>query len=79
MTTQYHLAELNVGRLIAPTHDPRLAARCDRVVEFEDEHIALLEDCITRRLGFSPATKSIRIEANCDELARLGTCKNRRK
>ena len=34
MTTQYHLAELNVGRLIAPTDDPRVAefmAALDRV------------------------------------------------
>lgn len=82
------LREIDLGRdqtyydpnfLEKPQHNHLICMDCDRVVEFEDEHIALLEDCITRRLGFSPATKSIRIEANCDELARLGKCKNRKK
>ena len=82
------LHEVDLGRdqtyydpnfLEKPQHNHLICKDCDRVVEFEDEHIALLEDCITRRLGFSPATKSIRIEANCNELARLGTCRNRRK
>jgi Fur family ferric uptake transcriptional regulator len=45
------------------------------VVEFEDEHIALLHDCISRRLGFKPQLKSMRIEAHCEELAREGTCR----
>lgn len=82
------LREVDLGRdqtfydpnfLEKPQHNHLICNDCDRVVEFEDEHIALLEDCITRRLGFSPVTKSIRIEANCNELARLGKCKNRRK
>ncbi|MGY8690298.1 MAG: transcriptional repressor, partial [Verrucomicrobiales bacterium] len=47
---------------------------CDKVVEFEDDHINLLEDCITRRLGFKPSRKMIRIEASCDELKRFGAC-----
>lgn len=82
------LREVDLGRdqtyydpnfLEKPQHNHLICKDCDRVVEFEDEHIALLEDCITRRLGFSPATKSIRIEANCNELARLGVCKNRKR
>lgn len=82
------LREIDLGRdltyydpnfLDKPQHNHLICKDCDRVVEFEDEHIALLEDCITRRLGFSPATKSIRIEANCNELARFGVCKNRKK
>ncbi len=81
------LQEVDLGRdqtwydpnfLDKPQHNHLICKDCDRVVEFEDEHIALLEDCITRRLGFSPATKSIRIEANCQELARKGTCRNRK-
>ena len=81
------LREVDLGRdqtyydpnfLEKPQHNHLICKDCDRVVEFEDEHITLLEDCITRRLGFSPATKSIRIEANCDELARRGVCKNRK-
>lgn len=58
-----------------PQHNHLICLDCDRVVEFEDEHSALLHDCITRRLGFQPQIKSMRIEARCDELANTGHCK----
>ena len=58
-----------------PQHNHLICLDCDRVVEFEDEHIALLNDCITRRLGFRPQMQSMRIEAHCDELARNGVCR----
>jgi Fur family ferric uptake transcriptional regulator len=61
-----------------PQHNHLVCTDCDKVVEFEDEHIALLEDCITRRLGFKPTKKSIHIEAKCEELARDGVCTKRR-
>ena len=48
------------------------------LVEFEDQHIEQMEDCITKRLGFSPASKSLRIEAKCDELRKHGACANRK-
>ena len=35
-----------------------------------------MQNCITRRLGFSPTQKAIRIEGSCDMLRLLGTCKN---
>ena len=81
------LREIDLGRdvtyydpnfLEKPQHNHLICTDCDKVVEFEDEHIALLEDCITRRLGFKPTTKSIRIEAKCEELARSGHCKSRK-
>jgi len=77
------LREVDLGRdqtyydpnfLDKPEHNHLICQDCDRVVEFENEHIALLEDCITRRLGFTPSGKSIRIIANCDALARTGHC-----
>src|ERR1700749_408501 len=77
------LREVDLGReqtyydpnfLDKPEHNHLICLDCDRVVEFEDDHIALLEDCITRRLGFKPTSKSIRIQANCEELARPGHC-----
>jgi Fur family ferric uptake transcriptional regulator len=77
------LREVDLGRdqtyydpnfLDKPQHNHLICLDCDRVVEFEDEHIALLHDCITRRLGFQPEMKSMRIQAHCDELARNGTC-----
>ncbi len=77
------LREVDLGRdqtyydpnfLDKPEHNHLICQDCDRVVEFEDDHIALLEDCITKRLGFTAAGKSIRIIANCDALARTGHC-----
>ncbi len=61
-----------------PTHNHLICVDCSRIVEFEDAHIDLLESCITKRLGFSLASKNLRIEASCDELRRHGECKNRK-
>ena len=36
--------------------------------------LELLENCITRRLGFSPTSKALKIEGHCDELRVKGTC-----
>jgi Fur family ferric uptake transcriptional regulator len=62
-----------------PGHNHLICVDCNRVVEFEDRNIDTLEDCITKRLGFSPTAKVLRIEATCDELKRKGTCVNRKK
>jgi Fur family ferric uptake transcriptional regulator len=61
-----------------PHHNHLICVDCSKIVEFEDQHIELLEDCISKRLGFSPASKSLRIEASCDELRKHGACKNRK-
>jgi Fur family ferric uptake transcriptional regulator len=60
-----------------PGHNHLICVDCSKVVEFEDRNIDTLEDCITRRLGFSPTAKVLRIEATCDELKRNGVCANR--
>ncbi len=82
------LREIDLGRdqtvydpnfIDSPNHNHLICLDCQRVVEFEDQHISLLEDCITRRLGFHPASKSIRIEANCEELRKHGACKSRKE
>ena len=62
-----------------PHHNHLICMDCNRIVEFEDQHIELLEDCISKRLGFSPASKSLRIEANCDELRKRGSCSSRKQ
>ncbi len=62
-----------------PHHNHLICVDCDRIVEFEDERIDRLEENIVHRLGFSSATKMIRIEARCDELKTSGACKNRSK
>jgi Fur family ferric uptake transcriptional regulator len=61
-----------------PTHNHLICVDCHRIIEFEDQHIDLLENCITKRLGFSLASKNLRIEASCDELRQHGACKNRK-
>jgi Fur family ferric uptake transcriptional regulator len=45
-------------------------------VEFEDPNLDIMQNCITRRMGFSPTEKALRIEGRCDRLRLLGTCKN---
>lgn len=62
-----------------PHHNHLICTDCQKVVEFEDTHMSLLEDCITRRLGFRPETSSVRIEASCDEFRRRGDCHRRKK
>ena len=60
-----------------PQHNHLICVDCQKIVEFEDKHIETLEDCITKRLGFSPATKMVRIEGKCDRLKQSGQCENR--
>ena len=60
-----------------PHHNHLICLDCQRIVEFEDEHMEVLENCITHRLGFSPASKMTRIEASCVELRTKGTCRKR--
>ena len=59
-----------------PSHNHLVCIDCGRVVEFEDAHIELLNDCVTRRLGFKPLRQSLKIEANCEQLRLNGRCPN---
>jgi len=79
------LREIDLGRdervydpnfLDSPDHNHLICIDCGKVLEFEDENVATLIDCITRRLGFRPAQKSMRIEACCDKLRQDGFCEN---
>ncbi len=79
------LREIDLGReqkyydpnfLEHPNHNHLICVDCGKVIEFEDSHIEILEDCITRRLGFKPTKRSIRIEACCDKLRETGMCEN---
>lgn len=64
----------NIGE--RPDHSHLVCIDCGRVVEFEDSHLEVLEDCLTRRLGFRPTRKSLRIEACCEQLRKEGMCEN---
>ena len=59
-----------------PSHNHLLCIDCGRVVEFEDAHIDLLNDCVTRRLGFKPLRQTLKIEGSCEQLRRTGRCPN---
>ena len=57
-----------------PAHNHLICVDCGKVLEFEDNHLELLNDCLTRRMGFRPKSQSIRIEANCEQLRNNGSC-----
>ena len=62
-----------------PSHNHLICVDCNKIVEFEDRNIETLENCITKRLGFSPSNKIVRIEATCDELKAKGVCSSKKK
>ena len=59
-----------------PSHNHLVCVDCGEVIEFEDEHLEVLNECITRRLGFNPVKQSLRIEACCEELRSSKRCPN---
>ncbi len=59
-----------------PSHNHLVCIDCGEVVEFEDDHLEVLNECITRRLGFQPVKQSLRIEASCKELRSSQRCPN---
>jgi len=60
-----------------PHHNHIICQDCERIVEFESEKIAQLENEISQRLGFSVKSHRLQITANCDEFRKLGTCKKK--
>lgn len=62
-----------------PTHNHLICVDCNKIIEFEDTNMELLENCITRRLGFSPTSKAVKIEGHCDELKLTGACTKQRQ
>lgn len=59
-----------------PSHNHLVCIDCGKVIEFEDPHMDILNDCVTRRLGFKPVRQTIKIEANCEQLRTKGRCPN---
>jgi Fur family ferric uptake transcriptional regulator len=60
-----------------PNHSHLICQDCDKIVEFESEKISKIEDEISQRLGFSIKSERLQITGSCDELKRLGACKNK--
>ena len=57
-----------------PNHNHIICQDCDKIVEFESEKIAQIENEITQRLGFSVRTQRLQITASCEELKKRGSC-----
>jgi len=79
------LSEIDLGEEVTtydpnfmenPIHNHLVCVDCGKVVEFEDNHLELLNDCLSRRMGFRPMKKSLRIEACCEQLRAEGACSN---
>ena len=60
----------------SPAHNHLVCIDCGKVLEFEDPHIQLLNDCVARRLGFRPSKQSLVIEGCCEQLRLHGRCEN---
>ncbi len=60
-----------------PTHAHLICQDCNKIFEFEDAHIDILENCISHRMGFAPMSKTLKIEGKCIALGRDGKCDER--
>ncbi len=60
-----------------PNHSHIICQDCEKIVEFESDKIEKLESEITHRLGFELKTQRLQITGRCEELKKLGACKNK--
>lgn len=60
-----------------PDHNHIICNDCEKIVEFESEKLAELECEITQKLGFSIKAQRLQITATCEQLKRVGSCKNK--
>ena len=60
-----------------PNHNHIICDDCDKVVEFESEQLDALENEISQKLGFKVNTQQLRINASCEEMKKMGECKNK--
>lgn len=60
-----------------PNHNHLICQDCEKIVEFESDKIEEIESEISHKLGFSMKSQRLQISASCDQLKRLGACKNK--
>jgi Fur family ferric uptake transcriptional regulator len=60
-----------------PNHNHIICNDCEKIVEFESEKIERIECEISHKLGFAIKSQRLQITADCEQMRRLGTCKNR--
>ena len=60
-----------------PNHSHIICQDCERIVEFDSESIERLETEITNKLGFALKSQRLQITGSCEQLKKLGACKNK--
>jgi Fur family ferric uptake transcriptional regulator len=60
-----------------PHHNHIICNDCEKIVEFESEKIDKLENEISQKLGFSVKSQRLQITGACEQMKKLGTCKNK--
>ncbi len=60
-----------------PNHNHIICDDCNKIVEFESDRLEALETEISSKLGFEVNSQQLRINASCEEMKRLGACKNK--
>ena len=61
----------------SPNHNHIICEDCNKIVEFESDQLEKLEGEITQELGFKVKTQQLKITGACEDLNKLGTCKNK--
>jgi len=61
----------------SPNHNHIICEDCNKIVEFESDQLEKLEGEITQELGFKVKTQQLKITGSCEDLNKLGTCKNK--
>ena len=54
----------------SPNHSHIICQDCGKIIEFDSEHIAQMEDELSRTLGFTIRSHRIQIIATCDQCRR---------
>ena len=60
-----------------PNHSHIICQDCEKIVEFESEKIEQLESEISHKLGFELKMQRLQLTGRCEELKKLGACKNK--
>src|SRR5687767_14535651 len=60
-----------------PNHSHIICQDCEKIVEFESEKIEKLECEISHKLGFELKMQRLQLTGRCEELKKLGACKNK--
>jgi len=60
-----------------PHHNHIICEDCEKIVEFESEKIEKLESEISHKLGFQVKSQRVQIRGTCEQLKKLGACKNK--